>query len=145
MEKIFNTTLADCPLILLPQVHDRAGNLTAVNNGIELPCRIERVFYLYDVPAGADRGGHSHKELFQFMVAASGSFDVILDDGKTQQVVRLDRPNKCLTIAPGIWSEIVNFSGGAICMVLASMKYDEEDYIRDYREFLKLRNENSSL
>lgn len=136
----------DCRLIQLPQVHDRAGNLTAVNNEKEIPFAIHRVYYLYDVPAGAERGGHSHRELREFLVAASGSFDVILDDGFSRQTVRLDRPNVGLLIEPGFWREIVNFSGGSICMVLASAKYDEADYIREYDEFLASRkNESSTL
>ena len=131
-----HTTCQDCPQILLPQVHNRAGNLTSVNNGKEIPFNIRRVYYLYDVPAGAERGGHAHQNLYQVLVAASGSFDVILDDGTTRRAVRLDRPHIGLMIVPGIWREIVNFSGGAICMVLASANYDESDYIRDYEDFL---------
>lgn len=134
-----------CRVITLPQVHYRAGNLTAVNNGVEIPFDIRRVYYLYDVPAGAERGGHSHRCLQEFLVAASGSFDVILDNGTERHTVRLDRPGKGLLIVPGIWREIVNFSGGAICMVLASDKYDEADYVREYQEFITLKNEDSTL
>ncbi|MEG1379414.1 MAG: FdtA/QdtA family cupin domain-containing protein [Bacteroidales bacterium] len=136
---------SDCHLITLPQIHNRAGNLTSVNNGSEIPFDIRRVYYLYDVPAGAERGGHSHLELQSLLVAASGSFDVIIDDGHTRKTIRLDRPNIGLLIAPGIWREIVNFSGGSICMVLASEKYDESDYVRDYEEFRALKNECSTL
>lgn len=136
---------AECRLIVLPQVHDRAGNLTAVNNGVEIPFTVNRVYYLYDVPAGAERGGHSHRELREFLIAASGSFDVILDDGADRRTVRLDRPNVGLLIEPGVWREIVSFSGGAICMVLASAKYDEADYVRDYQEFIALQHANHTL
>ncbi|MGL4293395.1 MAG: sugar 3,4-ketoisomerase [Bacteroidales bacterium] len=135
----------DCRVITLPKVHNRAGNLTSVNNGVEIPFDIRRVYYLYDVPAGAERGGHSHHTLCSLLVAASGSFDVILDDGKERRTVRLDRPHKGLLIVPGIWREIVNFSGGAICMVLASEQYDEADYVRDYQEFKMLKNGSSTL
>ena len=124
-----------------PQSHSRAGNLTSLNNGIEIPFDIERVYYLYDVPAGAERGGHAHKNLYQYIVAASGSFDIVIDDGKNQKTIRLDRPNTALMIVPGIWREVINFSGGAICMVFASLKYDEADYIREYEDFKILKNE----
>lgn len=138
-------TNQDCRVISFPCVHDRAGNLTAVNNRQEVPFVIQRVYYLYDVPAGAERGGHAHKEITEVLIAASGSFDVILNDGKNKETIRLDRPNKGLMIQPGIWREIVNFSGGAICMVLASGRYDEADYIREYPDFLILKNGNNTL
>ena len=111
-----------------------------------MPCtfctiEIKRAYYLYDVPTGAERGGHAHKNLFQFIVAASGSFDVIIDDGNDRKTVTLNRPDKALLIVPGIWREVVNFSGGAICMVLASEVYDEDDYIREYDDFNYLKTE----
>jgi oxalate decarboxylase/phosphoglucose isomerase-like protein (cupin superfamily) len=106
-----------------------------VQNGSDLPFDVRRIYYLYDVPSGSERGGHAHKELYQLIVAASGSFDVILDDSRSKKIVQLNRPDFGLMVVPGIWREIVNFSSGAICLVLASSKYEEMDYIRDYLEF----------
>lgn len=144
MENTLND-FCNSALIQLPCVHNRAGNLTAVNNNVELPFAIRRVYYLYDVPTGAERGGHSHRAQREFLVAACGSFDVILDNGTTRTTICLNRPDRGLLIAPGVWREIVNFSGGSICMVLASDKYDEADYVRDYDEFKSLKNDNSTL
>ena len=129
---------AACELIGLPRVDRPEGKITAVNNRVEVPFDVRRVYYLYDVPAGAERGGHSHKALYQYLVAASGSFDVVIDDGRQRRTVHLDRPYTGLLITPGTWRELRNFSGGAICMVLASAEYEEEDYVRDYDEFLAL-------
>ncbi len=126
----------DCSLIELPRIKNRTGNITAVENNIEIPFDIKRIFYLYDIPGGEDRGAHAHKECHQFLVAASGSFEVQLDDGKIKKTVSLNQPFVGLHIPPGIWASEVNFSSGAICLVLASHKYDEEDYIRNYKEFL---------
>ncbi|HPJ59349.1 MAG TPA: FdtA/QdtA family cupin domain-containing protein [Bacteroidales bacterium] len=120
----------------LIKIHNPAGNITIVQNGDFLPFDIKRVYYLYDVPGGSERGGHAHKELHQLIVAASGSFDVILDDGRKRKIVTLNRPNYGLIIVPGIWREIINFSSGGICLVLASEKYDPDDYIRRYKDFL---------
>ena len=139
------TTFRDCPFIQLPQHHDRRGNLTALHNGVELPEQIARIFYLYDVPAGAERGGHAHRELVQYIVAASGSFEVILDDGEQQERHYLNRPNQALRVAPGIWSQLRNFSGGAICMVLATARYDEADYIRSYEQFIAYRHAGKTV
>ncbi len=139
------STVDDCTVNQLPRVHNRAGNLTSLNNGNEIPFDIRRVYYLYDVPAGAERGGHAHRRLYQYIVAASGSFDIVIDDGADRRVIRLDRPDKALLIVPGIWRELINFSGGAICMVLASHKYDEADYIRDYHEFKDFKYADRSL
>jgi dTDP-4-dehydrorhamnose 3,5-epimerase-like enzyme len=111
---------------------------------MDIPFDVKRLYYLYDVPGGAERGGHAHKGLHQLIVAASGSFDVVLDDGKNRKVVELNRPYYGLYVIPGIWRELINFSSGAICLVLASEKYNIDDYIRDYEEFLKYSNENSS-
>lgn len=122
---------------MLPRIQTDAGSITALNNGRDIPFDIKRVYYLYDVPGGVERGGHAHKELQQMIVAASGSFDVILDDGKMKKTVTLNRPYVGLYLVPGIWRELVNFSSGAICLVLASDVYKEEDYIRDYKEFFK--------
>jgi len=126
----------DCCVIQLPQIKNRAGNITPVHNSIEIPFDIKRVFYLYDVPGGESRGAHAHKKCHQFLVAASGSFEVLLDDGERQDTVQLNRPYEGLHIPPMIWASEINFSSGSICLVLASEVYDENDYIRDYNEFL---------
>ena len=110
-----------------------------VENHINIPFEVKRVYYLYDIPGGAERGGHAHKNLQQLIIAASGSFTVVLDDGKTKRSVSLNRPYQGLLIVPGIWRELVDFSSGAICLVLASEKYDESDYIREYNDFLMLK------
>jgi hypothetical protein len=120
---------------MLPKIHNRAGNLTALENNKNIPFDIKRVYYLYDVPGGEDRGGHAHLELHQFVVAVSGAFDVLLDDGINKKIIHLDRPYIGLHIVPGIWRELLDFSSGAICIVLASEKYQEDDYIRDYQQF----------
>lgn len=137
------TNVYDCSIIELPQITNRAGNITPVSSQREIPFDIKRVYYLYDVPSGESRGGHAHKDLEQLIVAASGSFDVVLDDGKIKKTVNLNRPNYGLFIKPGIWRELTNFSSGSVLLVLASMKYDEEDYIRKYQDFLKYKDENS--
>lgn len=129
-----------CNVLELSRIHNPSGNITIVQSDSVLPFRIKRVYYLYDVPGGSDRGGHAHKALQQLIVAASGSFDVILDDGGMKKTVHLNRPNYGLLIVPGIWREIINFSSGAICLVLASEKYNPSDYIRDYSEFRKLKD-----
>ena len=134
-----NRTVFDCSLIELPKIKDRSGNITAIENNIHIPFAINRVFYLYDIPGGESRGAHSHKGCHQFLVAASGSFEVQLDDGNVKKTVMLNQPYRGLHIPPGIWASEINFSSGAICLVLASHKYDESDYIRDYREFLKFK------
>ncbi|MEG2573433.1 MAG: FdtA/QdtA family cupin domain-containing protein [Bacteroides sp.] len=130
------TNIYNCNVFELPKEHNRAGNLTAVNNGAEIPFEVKRVYYIYDIPSGVTRGGHAHKELYQYIIAASSSFDVLLDDGRNKKIVHLDRPNFALQIVPGIWRELLNFSSGAICMVLASEKYNEPDYIREYSNYL---------
>jgi len=129
----------NCNVMELSKIHNRAGNITIFQHGIATPFDVKRVYYLYDVPGGSERGGHAHKELYQLIVAASGSFNVILDDSKNKKVVELNRPYYGLLVIPGIWREIVNFSSGAICLVLASEKYEESDYIRDYGEFLEFK------
>ncbi|APU66824.1 hypothetical protein C723_2698 [Christiangramia flava JLT2011] len=116
-----------------------AGNITIIENEDNIPFDVKRIYYLYDVPGGESRGGHAHYELEQFIIAVSGSFDVILDDGKIKKVVSLNRPNLALHIVPGMWRELDNFSSGAICLVLASHKYDEKDYVRDYSKFKNLK------
>lgn len=130
-------TVFDCSIINLPRIHNATGNITAVNNGYELPFDTKRVYYLYDVPGGEARGGHAHKELHQFIVAASGSFDVIIDDGHVKRTFHLSRPYFGLYMPPGLWREIDNFSSGSICLVLASHLYNETDYIREYNEYLE--------
>ena len=133
----------DCSIIYLPKIGDRKGHITAVNNGIEIPFDVKRVFYLYDIPGGESRGAHAHKECHQFLIAASGSFEVLLDDGLTKRRVHLNSPAIGLHIPPGIWASENNFSNGSICLVLASMEYSEEDYIRDYEEFIKFATCNN--
>ena len=130
-------SVSDCSLIELPKIENRYGNLTSIQNSIEIPFDIKRIFYLYDIPGGKDRGAHAHIECHQFLIAGSGSFDVLLDDGKSKKLVTLNQPYRGLHIPPGIWASEINFSSGSICLVLASHKYDECDYIREYDKFLK--------
>jgi hypothetical protein len=141
---ITKSSIYECSIIQLNRVHNRSGNITVIEGNFDIPFAIKRIYYLYDVPGGAERGGHSHKNLQQLIVAASGCFDVVLDDGRNKKVVELNRPYYALHVVPGIWRELINFSSGAICLVLASEKFDVQDYIRDYKEFLIYRNENSS-
>lgn len=129
-----------CNIVELEKIHNLSGNITVVQNGEQQIFNIKRVYYLYDIPGGSDRGGHAHKELQQIIVAASGSFDVIIDDGKYKKIFQLNRPNFALIIVPGIWRELINFSSGAICLVLASEKYDPSDYLRDYNTFLEWKS-----
>lgn len=131
----------DCEVLELPQIGDRTGHITAVNNGVEIPFDIKRVFYLYDIPGGESRGAHAHIKCHQFIVAAGGAFEVLLDDGIAKRVVTLNRPNRGLHIPPGIWASEINFSSGSNALVLASELYDEDDYIRDYTEFLTYRKQ----
>lgn len=130
----------DCSVIELPKISNRSGNITPVTNSINIPFDIERVFYIYDIPGGEDRGAHAHKECHQFLIAASGSFEIELNNGKTKRTVSLNRPNFGLHIPPGIWAAEKGFSSGSVCLVLASHKYDESDYIRDYEEYVKLKS-----
>lgn len=132
-------TVFDCSIIELPRIQNRSGNITAIENNVEIPFDAKRIFYLYDIPGGESRGAHAHKECHQFLVAASGSFEVQLDDGKVKKTVMLNQPYRGLHIPPGIWASEVNFSSGAICLVIASHKYNENDYIRDYKEFLQYK------
>lgn len=128
-----------CRVIQLPKISDPRGNLTFVESGNQIPFDIQRVYYLYDVPGGAERGGHAHKGLEQLIIAMSGSFDVVLDDGREKKRVHLNRSYSGLYVCPMIWRELDNFSSGSVCMVLASNKYDEEDYFRNYAEFIQAR------
>jgi len=130
--------LADCKIINLPKITDPRGNLTFIEGDRHVPFEIRRVYYFYDVPGGADRGGHAHKELHQLIVAMSGSFDVVLDDGRQKQRFHLNRSYYGLYVCPMIWRELDNFSSGSVCLALASNKYDESDYYRDYQDFLKV-------
>jgi hypothetical protein len=127
--------LENCKFIELPIVHDPRGNLTFVEGSRHIPFDIRRVYYLYDVPGGAHRGGHAHRNLHQLIIAMSGSFDVILDDGNRNRRYHLNRSYYGLYVAPMMWREIDNFSSGSVCMVLASDYFDESDYYREYREF----------
>ena len=136
-----NNTVFDCSVIDMSKIHAKTGNITVLENGVNVPFDVKRVYYLYDVPSGEERGGHGHYELEQYIVAASGSFDVILDDGVNRRRISLNRPNLALLIAPGLWRSLDNFSSGSICMVLASHVYDEADYIRDYKEYLKFKKQ----
>ena len=131
----------DCGMIELDRHHSqRKGDISVVENGKEVPFDVKRIYYLYDVPGGADRGGHAHKELYQLIVAASGAFTVVLDDGINKKAFTLNRPYQGLLLKPGIWRTLTDFSSGSICMVLASEKYDEKDYIRVYNDFKTFRN-----
>ena len=130
-------TVEDCKIIDLSKIEFDRGNLTVVQARETVPFDIKRVFYLYDIPGGEARGAHAHKECHQFLVAASGSFEVELDDGHETRTVYLNRPFKGLHIPPGIWAAEQEFSSGAVCLVLASESYDEADYIRDYEGYLK--------
>ncbi len=129
-------SLSDCKIIELPKISDPRGNLTFIEGDVHVPFPIERVYYLYDVPGGADRGAHAHKQLSQLMIAVSGSFSVTLDDGKKKKTFFLNRSNYGLYICPMIWREVHDFSSASVCMVLASRRYEESDYYRKYNDFL---------
>lgn len=131
-------SIADCRIIELPKISDPRGNLSFIEGGRHVPFDIKRVYYLYDVPGGSDRGSHAHKSLHQFIVAMSGSFDVVLDDGREKKRFHLNRSYYGLYVCPMMWRDLDNFSSGAVCMVLASTYYDAGDYIRDYAEFHRL-------
>jgi len=126
----------DCSVIELPTIKNRSGNISIAQGIKNLPFEVKRVFYLYDIPAGEERGAHAHKECHQFLIAASGSFDVVLDDGKNKKIVNLNRPFYGVHIQPGIWAHELNFSSGAICLVMTSHIYDPNDYIRNYDVYL---------
>jgi hypothetical protein len=137
-----NNNIYNCSVIELPKIENPAGNITPIHNSLDIPFDIKRIFYLYDIPGGESRGAHAHKECHQFIIAASGSFEVVLDDGKNKRTVTLNRPYFGLHILPGIWAAEQGFSSGAICLVLTSHKYDEKDYIRNYIDFLKYKNDS---
>lgn len=134
------TTVHDCKLIDLPKISDRQGAITPIYGGVHVPFSIQRVYYLYDVPGGESRGGHAHRRLQQLIVSVMGAFDVVLDDGCERRRIHLDRAYYGLYIPNMIWRELENFSSGGICLVLASLQYDEGDYIRDYETFQKEKN-----
>ena len=133
-------SIYDCSIIELPRLKNRAGNITVVNNNDNIPFEVKRVFYIYDIPGGEDRGAHAHKDCHQFLIAVSGSFEVEMDDGTNKRTITLNRPYYGLHIPPGIWAAEKGFSSGAVCLVLASHKYDEKDYIRDYSNFLAYKH-----
>ena len=133
--------LENCKIIDLPIVSDPRGNLTFIEGGHHVNFDIKRVYYLYDVPGGAERGGHAHKDLHQLIIAMSGSFDITLDDGSNKKKFHLNRSYQGLYVCPMIWREMDNFSSGSVCMVLASNRYDEDDYYRDYNTFLNVVND----
>lgn len=145
MDIKIKTTVYDCSIIELSKHHsDRKGNLTVVENNETVPFNVKRIYYLYDVPGGESRGGHAHKGLSQLIVAASGCFSVTLDDGNVKRTFLLNHPYQGLYVVPGIWRILNDFSTGAVCMVLASEGYDENDYIRDYDDFLKYKKNDTS-
>jgi dTDP-4-dehydrorhamnose 3,5-epimerase-like enzyme len=130
-------TVLSASLINLPKISDKRGNLSVIEQNKHIPFDIQRVFYLYDIATGESRGGHAHKDCHQFLIALNGSFEVLVDDGTTKKTIALTEPHQGLHIPPMIWAEELNFSQGAICLVLASLPYDESDYIRSYSDFLQ--------
>lgn len=135
------STIWDCAVLTLPSFKTESGAITALNNLQEIPFMVKRVFYIYDIPAGESRGAHAHKTCHQLLVAGSGAFEILLDDGKMKRQVLLNRPFMGLHIPPGIWAAEINFSSGSICLVLASHLFSESDYIREYREFLLYKSQ----
>ncbi|WP_336070808.1 FdtA/QdtA family cupin domain-containing protein [Mesoflavibacter sp. CH_XMU1404-2] len=133
-----NTTISDLKIIQIDKIKEERGTLSVIEKDV-VPFQLKRVYYLYDVPSDAYRGGHAHKELYQFLIPVSGSFDVILNDGYNTKTITLNKPDKGLLIVPGIWRELENFSSGSVCLVLASEVYDEDDYIRDFELFKTLK------
>jgi hypothetical protein len=134
---MLKSNIIDCKIIRMPKISAISGNITSINNGINSPFNVKRVFYIYDIPSGSDRGAHAHKECHQLLIAISGSFDVEVFDGKNKSTFTLNQPDLGLHIPPGIWASELNFSGNGICLVLASQEYNESDYIRELNEFLK--------
>lgn len=138
---MIKTTVYDCSVIELPKIENRAGNITPIHGNMNIPFEIKRVFYSYDIPGGEARGAHAHKVCQQFLIAASGAFEVVLDDGINRRTILLNRPFYGLYIPAGIWASEQGFSSGSICLVLASHTYDAQDYIREYNDFKKFKNE----
>jgi len=135
------SSVYSCSVIELNKIHNRAGNITIVEENTSVPFPIERIYYLYDVPSNESRGGHAHKILNQLIVAASGSFNITLNDGNICRTFFLNNPNQGLLIVPGIWRELSDFSSGSVCLVLASHQYEATDYIRDFNEFIQYKND----
>jgi dTDP-4-dehydrorhamnose 3,5-epimerase-like enzyme len=134
---MFTMPVSDCKIIDFPKIADPRGNLTFLEGGRHIPFEIKRLFYLYDIPTGESRGAHAHKELHQLLICLSGSFDVALDDGTEKKTVHLNRPWQGLHIPPMIWAAELNFDPGSVCLVLASMVFNESDYFREYNEYLR--------
>lgn len=132
------TSVYDCSIIELRKINNRSGNITPVTSSVNIPFDVKRIFYIYDIPGGEDRGAHAHKECHQFLIAVSGSFEIEMDDGINKRTISLNRPYFGLHIPPGIWAAEKGFSSGSVCLVLASHKYQEVDYIRKYEDFLNL-------
>lgn len=139
-----HTNVYDCSIIEIDKHHHEKGNISVIENGKTIPFKVKRIYYLYDVPGGESRGGHAHKNLRQLIIAASGSFDVKLDDGFIKRTYTINRPYQGLLVVPGIWRELDNFSSGSVCLVLASTEYSVEDYIRDYDEYIEYKKQDSS-
>jgi dTDP-4-dehydrorhamnose 3,5-epimerase-like enzyme len=137
------TTIHDCKLFELPRNYDRRGSLTPIYNNYHIPFEIRRTYYLYDIPGGESRGGHAHKELQQLIISCMGAFDVLLDDGIEKKTIRLERAYYGLYVPNLIWRELINFSSGANCLVLASLVYDESEYIRSYKNFIEYKTQNN--
>jgi hypothetical protein len=135
----------DCSIIEIGKIENRAGNISVIENDGRLPFAIKRIFYLYDIPGGESRGAHAHKACHQFLIAASGAFEVLLDDGRTKRLVQLNRPYLGLHVPPGIWASEINFSSGSICMVMTSELYDEKDYLRSYEDFMQFNSANPKV
>lgn len=135
------STIDDCRIVELGKHHGATGNLTVVDNGRTAQFETKRVFFIYDIPGGVSRGGHSHKTLRELIIATSGSFEVYVNDGRREQTFTLNNPSKALLLPAGVWEELRNFSSGAVALVLASIPYEPTDYIRDYQEFIKYKNE----
>lgn len=140
MDKTILSSVYDCSIIELDKHHNEKGNISVVENNQDIPFEVKRVYYLYDVPGGEVRGGHAHKKLRQLIIATSGSFSVKLNDGKVKRTIILNRPYQGLLVVPGIWRELDDFSSGSVCLVLASNLFDEDDYIRNYDEFITFKN-----
>ncbi|MBR1922819.1 MAG: WxcM-like domain-containing protein [Paludibacteraceae bacterium] len=137
-----HTAIDDCKIIDLRKIHDPRGNLTPIEGGADIPFLIKRIYYLYDVPSGESRGAHAHKQLYQLIIAANGSFTITLNDGKNKKAFTLNRPYQGLLIVPGIWRDLDDFSSGAVLLCLASEHYDAADYIRNYNDFLTYKSSN---
>ena len=133
------SSISNCSIIEIPKIKNRAGNISPIHGEIDIPFKVRRVFYLYDIPGGENRGAHAHKKCHQFLIAASGSFNVLVDDGNNRKKISLNRPYNGLYIPPGIWAEELGFSSGSICLVLTSHKYDATDYIRNYNDYIRTK------